>query len=82
MLRTDLLTLTASNAVRCLPIIYGVYIVVIIIRIPVIKDLLCIQACKQVGNGYLFRTAIRTIAAGRARNHILGLENLAAKRMA
>lgn len=64
MLRTNLLTFSAFDTVRCLAIRSCMNHIVIVICVPVMADLLRIHRRKQIRNGDMFRTAICAITAG------------------
>ena len=73
MLRADLLTLAALEAVGRPAPRRGVDGVVVIIRVPVAVEALGVYGREQVGDGDMLRAAVRAVAAGRA-----GDEELAA----
>ena len=76
MLWASLLTLAALDTIGCPAAFFGMYIVIVIISVPVLKLFLCIKTGKQVRNRDLFRTSIRTVPTGSAGNQSLCAENL------
>ena len=54
----------------------GMYHIVIVIRIPVMVNLLCVHNRKQIRNRNALWTAGLTVASGRAWDQVHGTENL------
>ena len=71
MLRADLFTFAALDTVRCLPVIYSMYIVVVKARAPSLEKFLHIHAGEQIRNGNLFWASGRTVSAGGTGNQML-----------
>lgn len=75
MLRADALALAAADAVRCHRAWLGVDLVVIVVGVPVVMGALRIQHGEQVGDGDMLRAARGAVAAGRAGDQVLFVEN-------
>ena len=71
VLRADLLTLAALEAVGRPAPRRGVDGVVVIIRVPVVVEALGVHCREQVGDGDMPRAAVRAVAAGRAGDEVL-----------
>ena len=50
--------------------------VVVIVRVPVVVELLGVHRGEQVGDGDVLRAAVRAVAAGGARDEVLAAEDL------
>ena len=70
MLRTDLFSFAAAEAIGRFAAFGGVYRAVIVVRVSIVVNLLRIQECKQIGNGDVLRANLRAVAARGARNQI------------
>lgn len=77
MLRTYIFTLTAFYAVTGLAAVFCMNLVIIIPGVPVVKDLFCVQAGKQIGNGNALRANLGAISAGSTRDGAEASENAA-----
>ena len=71
MLRADLLTLAALEAVGRPAPRRGVDGIVVISRVPVVVEALGVHGREQVGDGDVLRAAVRAVAAGRAGDEVL-----------
>ena len=76
MLRADLLAFSTADAVTGLAVVYGMYIIIVVIGIPVMEYGLRIQAGEQIRDGNVLRAAINTVTACRTRDHMLGVEDV------
>lgn len=75
VLGAGLLAFAAFDAVRGFSARFGVNYIIIVICVPVMIQLLGIHHCEKVRDGNTLRTAVRTVAAGRAGDQILASEN-------
>ena len=72
MLGAGFFAFAAFEAVGSLSSGFGIDYIVIIVLVPVVEDLLCVHAGKEVGNGNMLRAAFCAVAAGCAGYDVLG----------
>jgi len=63
MLRPGFFVFAALQAVGCLSAGRGIHDIIIIVRVSIMVDLLCVHRCKQIGDGDILRATARAIAA-------------------
>ena len=76
MLGAYFFTLTAADTFAGLAIVHGMYVAVVIVRIPVMEDRLGIHAGEQIRNGDLLRASLDAVTACGTGNHVLGMEDI------
>lgn len=76
MLGADALALAAADAVRGAGAGPGVDILIVVVRVPVVVGVLRVHDGKQVGDGDMLRAAFGAVAAGRAGDQVLFMEDL------
>ena len=75
VLGADTLALAAADAVRGAGAGPGVDILIVVVRVPVAVGVLRVHDGEQVRNGDVLGTAVRAVAAGRAGDEVLAVEN-------
>lgn len=70
MLRTDLFSFAAAEAIGRFAAFGDVHRAVIVVRVSIVVNLLRVQKRKQIGNGDVLRANLRAVAARGARNQI------------
>lgn len=68
MLGTSLLAFSALDAVGCLAALGGMYIIIVVVRIPVVVKLLGVHYRKQIRDGNVFRASVGAVTAGGSEN--------------
>lgn len=71
MLRAYSFALSALDTVGRFSAFRGVHVVVVVIGVPVLVNLLCVHAGKQIGNGNVLGAAVGAVAARGAGNKVL-----------
>ena len=76
VLGADALALAAADAVRGAGAGPGVDILIVVVRVPVVVGVFRVHDGKQVGDGDMLRAAFGAVAAGRAGDQVLFMEDL------